>query len=155
MITLSSQVFLHDYAVRLNEKGITITCNLNDLYFYGTAQKEGSELNFAEDRGFNQGAVSGAQAGEITLPVLFTSTRGRIALLCWEASTLALELQLFSWDHSLRLNLNIPSLPNDPNTFYSHKLEGFEKYWSEPSKVNYARFSMLPTGKYVFVFDRG
>ena len=132
------------------KKVLLLPAILTIFTFYGTAQKEGSELNFAEDRGFNQGAVSGAQAGEITLSRIAYFDSRKDSVIVLRSFNPGTELQLFSWDHSLRLEFERTESPNDPNTFYSHKLEGFEKYWSEPSKVNYARFSMLPTGKYVF-----
>ncbi|MBK8492698.1 MAG: hypothetical protein IPL49_17880 [Saprospirales bacterium] len=33
---------------------------------------------------------------------------------------------------------------------YSYILEGFEKEWSPPSNINYARYNNLPSGHYTF-----
>ena len=40
---------------------------------------------------------------------------------------------------------------NNPTEIaYSYKLDGYEDVWSSPSKFNFARFSTIPHGKYVF-----
>ncbi|MBK8491790.1 MAG: hypothetical protein IPL49_13110 [Saprospirales bacterium] len=53
-------------------------------------------------------------------------------------------------DKLFTLGFSLADFANPREHMYSYILEGFEKEWSPPSNINYARYNNLPSGHYTF-----
>jgi class 3 adenylate cyclase/ligand-binding sensor domain-containing protein len=53
-------------------------------------------------------------------------------------------------DKLFTLGFSFADFANPRAHLYTYKLEGFEKEWSPPSPIHYARYNNLPSGRYLF-----
>lgn len=53
-------------------------------------------------------------------------------------------------DKLFTLGFSLADFANPREHLYSFIMEGYEKEWSPPSPINYARYNNLPSGKYTF-----
>ncbi len=60
------------------------------------------------------------------------------------------EIHLYHWDRSFTFKYVLTDFRDASSIFYSYKMDGYENVWSRPSEFNFARFSSLPSGTYVF-----
>lgn len=60
------------------------------------------------------------------------------------------QVDLYHWNKALRLEFAMTGGGNPGSTRYSYRLHGNHDVWDLPSKVNFARFVSLPSGKYDF-----
>ena len=59
-------------------------------------------------------------------------------------------LEFFHWDKSITFEYCLTDFRNPQKTQFSYQLEGYDKVWSTPSKFNFAKYSSLPAGDYIF-----
>jgi signal transduction histidine kinase/CheY-like chemotaxis protein/AraC-like DNA-binding protein/streptogramin lyase len=58
------------------------------------------------------------------------------------------EIHLTHRDRYFQLEFFVPDFRNTRQNFYSHWLEGYDKEWSAPSRINQLRYENLPPGEY-------
>ncbi|MEM6966436.1 MAG: ATP-binding protein, partial [Bacteroidota bacterium] len=59
-------------------------------------------------------------------------------------------LDFFHWDKSITFEFCLTDFRNGNKNQFSYLLEGYDKVWSNTSKYNFAKYSSLPSGDYVF-----
>ncbi len=65
------------------------------------------------------------------------------------------EIHLSHRDRYFNLEFFVPDFRNSDQLLYSHWLEGYEKDWSTPSRINQLRYENLPPGGYTLYIRGG